>query len=235
MEAARLLEDEYDSQEILNTILEEIDPGLDSYEPRYSDTAAQQYLQQSTAVGKRFRDIIQRAFASLENNPDVLESDVAQFLRGCYGCGAILEGDPPHACPICGALSVDFDGFSPFYSSTAEHLGQLSPEDIIEVLEGIPDEIEACITKMDQALLQHKPSQDEWSIAEIIGHMLETDLLFVKRAQTLLEAQGQELPWPMPPWKLQEGKGYETMQPTELIAHMPRGILKAANLVFGRE
>jgi uncharacterized damage-inducible protein DinB len=69
-------------------------------------------------------------------------------------------------------------------------------------------------------MLQQKPSADEWSIAEIIGHMLETDLLFVKRAQALLEAQGKELPWPMPPWKLQEGKGYETMQSRELLAYM---------------
>jgi hypothetical protein len=180
----------------------------------------QQSLEQSAGVRERLREIVQRALASLENNPDVLESDVAQFLRGCYGCGAILEGDPPHACPVCGALSVEFEGFGPFYSSTAEHLGQLSPEDIINILEGIPDQVEALITNIDQALLQRKPSPDEWSMAEIIGHMLETDLLFVKRAQTLLETQGKELPWPMPPWKLQEGKGYETMPPTELVAHM---------------
>ena len=220
MEAARLLENEYGAQNVLNAVLEESGSDQDWVTSVSEDTAVRQYFLQSAEVRERLRDIIQRALASLENKPDVLESDVAQFLRGCYGCGAILEGDPPHACPICGALSVEFEGFGPFYSSTAEHLGQLSPEDIINILEGIPDEVEAAIKNVDQTMLQQKPSLDEWSVAEIIGHMLETDLLFVKRAQTLLETQGIELPWPMPPWKLQEGKGYETLQSTELIAHM---------------
>jgi rubrerythrin/uncharacterized damage-inducible protein DinB len=220
MEAARLLENEYGAQNVLNAVLEESGSDQDWVRSVSEDTAVRQYFLQSAEVRERLRDIIQRALASLENKPDVLESDVAQFLRGCYGCGAILEGDPPHACPICGALSVEFEGFGPFYSSTAEHLGQLSPEDIINILEGIPDEVEAAIKNVDQTMLQQKPSLDEWSVAEIIGHMLETDLLFVKRAQTLLETQGIELPWPMPPWKLQEGKGYETLQSTELIAHM---------------
>jgi rubrerythrin len=220
MEAARLLENEYNARDIYNTILEEIDSNKDLGTSEHVSTAVHQYSQQSADVREQLRDIIHRALASLENNPDVLESDVAQFLRGCHGCGVILEGDPPHACPVCGALSVEFEGFGPFYSSTAEHLGQLSPEDIIDILEGVPHEVEMAITNVDHAMLQKKSSPDEWSIAEIIGHMLETDLLFVKRAQTLLEAQGKELPWPMPPWKLQEGKGYETMQSTELLAHM---------------
>ncbi|MDX1418212.1 MAG: DinB family protein [Candidatus Promineifilaceae bacterium] len=220
MEAARLLAEEYDAQNIFNTILEEIDPDeeLVLFEPM--SPAVQQYLQRSAAVRERLRDIIQRALGSLENNPDVLESDVAQFLRGCYGCGAILEGDPPHACPICGALSVEFEGFGPFYSATAEHLGQLTPEAVIKILESIPDEIETTVTNVDQDVLQRKPAPGQWSIAEIIGHMLETDRFFVKRAQKLLAEQGQELPWVLPPWKLQEGKGYETMQSTELIDHM---------------
>ncbi|UCC53422.1 MAG: rubrerythrin family protein, partial [Anaerolineaceae bacterium] len=162
MEAARLLENEYNARDIFNTILEEIDSDKDLGTSERVSTAVHQYLQQSADVRERLRDIIQRALASLENNPDVLESDVAQFLRGCYGCGAILEGDPPHACPVCGALSVEFEGFGPFYSSTAEHLGQLSPEDIINILEGIPNEIEASITNVDQAVLQQKPSPDEW-------------------------------------------------------------------------
>jgi rubrerythrin len=220
MEAARLLENEYSAQNSLNIVFEEISSDKDWGASEFEDTTVHQYLQQSVEVRERLRDIIQRALASLENNADVLESDVAQFLRGRYGCGVILEGDPPHACPICGALRAEFEGFGPFYSSTAEHLGQLSLEDIFNILEGIPDEVEACIKNVDQTVLQKKPSPDEWSIAEIIGHMLETDLLFVERAQTLLETQGIDLPWPMPPWKLQEGKGYETMQPAELIVHM---------------
>ena len=131
MEAARLLQDNYDARDLLNVILEEIDSDKNLDVSGHASTAVHQYSQQSAEVRERLRAIVQHALASLDNNPDVLESDVAQYLRGCYGCGAILEGDPPHACPVCGALSVEFEGFGPFYSSTAEHLGQLAPEEII--------------------------------------------------------------------------------------------------------
>lgn len=231
MEAARLLEKEYDAQDLLNVILEEIGSDKDLDVPERVGTAIHKRLEQSAKVRQRLRDIVQRSLASLESNPDVMESDVAQFLRGCYECGTILEGTPPHACPVCGALSVEFEGFGPFYSSTAEHLGQLRPEDIIDILESIPNEVEAVIKDIDVAILQKKPSPDEWCVAEIVGHMLETDMLFVKRAQTLLETQGIELPWPMPPWKLHEGKGYETMQSAELITHMRAARTQSLELI----
>ncbi len=230
MEAARLLgaEDGFNAQENLAVILQEIGPDKDVDVPESVDPAVLKRLAQSVDVRARLRHIVQRSLASLENNSDVLESDVAQFLRVCYGCGAIFEGDPPHACPVCGALSVEFEGFGPFYSSTPEHLGQLKPDEIIDILAGIPDEIEAVIAHVDITVLQRKPSPAEWSAAEIVGHILETDMLFVQRAQALLEAQGVELPMPVVPWKLHEGKGYEKMESAELLTHLR--LARAASL-----
>lgn len=233
MEAARLLEDDLDAQMLLNSILAEISEDKDLDRLVLEGSVNHIQLKQSADARVRLRDIIRRSLTSLENNPDVSESDVAQFLRGCYGCGVILEGDPPHACPVCGALSVEFEGFGPFYSATAEHLGQLKPEDIIKILSNIPNEVEAVIGGVGSAVLHQKPSPDEWCIAEIIGHMLETDLLFALRVQTLLSAQGAELPWPMPPWKLHEGKGYETMQPSDLIAHLRAARKQSLELING--
>lgn len=229
MEAARLLNEELDSADLFNTILEEIDAGGALSDSRGSP--ARERLEKSAKVRAGLRDILQRSQASLQNNSDVLESDVAQMLRACYNCGAVMEGDPPHACPICGALSVEFESFAPFYSSSLEHLGQLKPQDIIEILERIPDEIEAAITQVDDVTLRRKPSPDEWSIAEIVGHMLETDTLFAIRVRALLEAQGVELPRPMPPWKLHEGKGYESMQVAELMLRMRVARAQSLSLV----
>jgi rubrerythrin len=231
MEAGRLLENEHDGQDLLNVILDEIGTGKDVDAPDDAGSAIHKRLEQSANVRERSRDILRRALASLESNFDVLESDVAQTLWGCYGCGAILEGDPPHTCPVCGSLSVEFEWFGPFYSATAERLGQLKPEDIIDILQGIPDEVSAIIAHVDVATLQQKPSPDEWCIAEIVGHMLETDMLFAQRAQALLEAQGIELPRPMPPWKLHEGKGYETMQSAELMTLMRSARKQSLDLV----
>jgi hypothetical protein len=50
--------------------------------------------------------------------------------------------------------------------------------------------------------------------------MLETDRLFAQRARALLAAQGQELPMPVVPWKLHEGKGYDNMPVDKLIELM---------------
>ncbi|MEM6284189.1 MAG: DinB family protein [Chloroflexota bacterium] len=230
MEAARLLDEEQE-QDILSVILDEIgaDKDLDIVEG--VDSRVRKRLEQSANVREKSRDIVQRAIVSLQSNSDVLESDVAQVLWGCYGCGAILEGAPPHACPFCGVLSVEFEAFGPFYSATAEHLSQLRPEGIITILDGIPDEVEAVITAVDDDVLRQKPSRDEWCVAEIVGHMLETDMLFVVRVQRVLEAQGAELKSPLPPWKLHEGKGYETMPVDELMIHMRAARARSLDIV----
>ena len=186
-----------------------------SIPPKYLERGGQAYI----------RNLVAAEQAILHG-----QFNTAKVLRACAHSQRIMAmeagrllADEYDARDLFNVILEEIDSdkdFGPFYSSTAGHLGQLSPEAIINILEGIPNEVEAAIVNVNQAMLQQKPSADEWSIAEIIGHMLETDLLFVKRAQALLEAQGKELPWPMPPWKLQEGKGYETMQSRELLAYM---------------
>jgi hypothetical protein len=124
----------------------------------------------------------------------------------------------PDVCQICGALGVEFDWFGPFYAATPVHLGQLSPEKIIKTLESIPNEVSDTISRVDNEVLSKKPSEEEWCIKEIIGHIIETDKLFVQRIETVLKAPGiPEIPRTVPPWKLHEGKGYEALPAEELI------------------
>ncbi len=229
MEAARLLEDQLSSADLLKSILEEVSPDNDIHLP--ADSPAHDALERSVKVRAGLRQIIQHSFDSLQNNPDVLESDVAQFLCCCQNCGAVLESNPPHACPVCGALSVEFETFGPFYSHSDEHLGQLKPEAIITILESTPDEVEALITNVEDAVLRKKPSPEEWCVAEIVGHILETDRLFAMRVETLLKTQGVELPRPMPPWKLHEGKGYEAMSAADLLLHLRAARAHSLSLV----
>lgn len=217
MEAARLLGDRLEDRHVLKEILEETGQQNEFAESDIKGATTLRKLSQMASARQSLRDVIQHSVESLGTNADILESDVAQFLYGCYGCGAILEGSRPHTCPVCGALAVEIEGFGPFYSATAEHLGQLTPKEIIETLESIQGELAKAMGEIETGVLHHKPSADEWSAAEIVGHMLETDLLFVQRAQALLQEQGIELPMPMPPWKLHEGKGYESMTAAELL------------------
>ena len=176
-------------------------------------------LGQFKVVENRLEEIISRAIASLKENSDVLESDVKQFIWGCYSCGFLIEGDAPDACPNCGALSVEFEWFGPFYSSTSEHLGQRSPKEILSTLEKGPVLINELIRDIDDNLLSKKPSKEEWCVKEIVGHITEVEKLFLKRVQTILENEGvPELPSTVPPWLLQEGKEYENWKASELIS-----------------
>src|SRR5215204_3843963 len=107
----------------------------------------------AVAVRKRALDIVRRSQTSLATHGDVSETAIAQLLWGCYGCGWLIEGDRPDACPVCGALAVEFEAFEPFYSRTAEHLGQLPPTEIV----GHLLEVERLFVRRVQAVLASEP------------------------------------------------------------------------------
>ncbi len=219
VEAARLLAEDIDLALLLRRVLGELETSQVLLQS--SDLAGSLGLERCVKVGEGLEGLVRRAIASMEAHGDVLESDVAQSLWGCYGCGHVAEGDRPDICPVCGALGAEFEWFGPFYASTPEHLGQLGPRDILATLETIPGQVEAAISGVPDEALRRKPSPGEWCVKEIIGHMLETHLLFARRVRTILEAQGvPSVDTPVPPWKLQEGKGYEAMPAAELLERL---------------
>ena len=170
--------------------------------------------ERTATVHDRARDIAQRAVTSLETHRDVPERVVAQIVRGCYGCGNLVEGPGDAACDVCGALAPEFEWFELFYSRTPEHLGQRRPTEIPAILATVPEEVADAVAGCDDETLSRKPAADEWCAKEIIAHMLETELLFTRRVQTILQHNGPGLPaisTPVPPWKLHEGKGYAEM------------------------
>jgi rubrerythrin len=222
MSAARVLAQDIDPRQALGTIIGEIVDG----DP-VSGAA-------NAAVREQAQDVARRAQASLAQHSDVAETAVAQSLWGCYGCGYLAEGEQPDACPTCGALAPEFEWFGPFYSHTPEHLGQLNPAEILTILEGGPDVMAAVIAGIDEAQLHSKPSPREWSIAEIAGHVLETERLFTRRVHALLSHQGlPNLDTPVPPWKLQEGRGYETISGAELLGRLRQAREDSVALVRG--
>jgi rubrerythrin len=172
----------------------------------------------AVAVRERALDIVRRSQTSLATHSDVSETAIAQLLWGCYGCGWLIEGDRPDACPVCGALAVEFEAFEPFYSRTAEHLGQLPPSEILAILQGGPERVAAAFASLDETQLRTKPSPEEWSPKEIVGHLLEVERLFVRRVQAVLASEPPAmLDSPVPPWKLHIGVGYEDMPALELL------------------
>jgi hypothetical protein len=162
------------------------------------------------------RDIAARALASLAHHVDVAESDVDQHIWGCYGCGRLVEGDRPDSCPACGALAVEFEWFGPFYAANPEHLGQQSPADVLAMLRRTPDEVAGVLDGRTD--LGVRPAPDEWSIAELVGHLIETDGVFRSRVTTVLADDGVPALDSRRPWTLHEGKGYEQMSADVLLA-----------------
>lgn len=137
----------------------------------------------------------------------------------------------PDVCDVCGALAIEFERFGPFYASTPEHLGQLTPDQIIKIMEEIPTQVETSITSVDDALLTYKPTETEWCAKEIVAHILETDKLFVERVQSILHKT--DYIQSMPPWKLHEDKGYEKMPAQTLIEILQKTRDDSLNLVKG--
>ncbi len=219
--AARLLAQNRNPTEMLRTILVELE---DSATEAGADAPIRP---RSTGARERAKDIACQALASIEGGSDVKETDVAQSLWGCYGCGFLREGDRPDACPECGSLVPEFAWFGPFSSSTPEHLGQLGPSTILATLEAVPDEAEAAVAGLDEARLGHQPPPGEWCIREIAGHLLETDILFARQALALLASEAvPSLDTPFPSWTLHEGRGYEDLPVPALVeAGGPRDCL----------
>jgi hypothetical protein len=143
------------------------------------------------AVVEPLLDILDRSVDSLRQHRDVMESDVAQFLWGCYECGYIAETAQPETCP----------------TEEIEAILQESPKTMATAVAGLPDD-----------LLRRRPTPDEWCMKEIAGHMVDVTELFMERVRNILDsATPTAFNSPIPPWRILEGKGYPAMEVQEIV------------------
>ncbi len=94
--------------------------------------------------------VLDAGATSLMRNRDILESDVAQYLFVCTGCGRITEASTGEACPLCGALPPEFAGYFPFFMKSDENLGRRRPAEIVEMLRGDPDRLAEAVAGLDE-------------------------------------------------------------------------------------
>jgi rubrerythrin len=220
LNAGRLLGEETSPPMLLQAILEET-TGATVPASGQEDPAVEELLARAGVVRERVAEMMRRSLHSLRHNPDVLESDVPQSLWGCYACGNIMAGARPAACDICGALPCELETFGPYYSRSPEHLGQLTPAAMVTILEATPTQVAKMILGVDDSILTHKPSPDEWCAKELVGHLIETDRLYQGRVRTILAGSGVvEFSDPKLPWEAHHGKGYEEMPTGELVQRL---------------
>lgn len=183
-----------------------------------TETAKEAVLRRIDVVHARTDEILDRASASLEKNGEIFEEDVALFLYGCHRCGYVVEGGEPVSCPLCGAVRLELEAFGPFYIDTLDHLGHRSPQEVVELLPSVPNRLAELLAGIEKSMLEEKPTKREWSVAEIVGHLIEVDRRFVTIVATIVNADGiPEIENRIVPWMLHEGKGYDRLPVSELI------------------
>ena len=221
---ARLLDADLESQSFLLNLGKQLQESSASLltiaESDELDQDVRSMLQHIGVAQQRLAEIADRSVASLETNHDVLEKDVHLHVQVCATCGHLIEGKWPVTCPLCGSLSAQFEWFGPYYSSTPERLGLLTPEQILEIMKAAPEQLDVIIADVDESVLSMKPTPEEWSVKEIAGHMIAVEAMFADLIRQLLETDNLvDLNSRVLPWKLHEGLGYEDMPAAELAEH----------------
>lgn len=73
---------------------------------------------------------------------------------------------------------------------TARILNNVEGKDPVKVLKTTPKKIKKLIKKMKKKVLYKKPEPGKWSVAEIIAHLAETELVLGWRYRSIAEKNG---------------------------------------------
>jgi len=198
------------------------------------DEQVEDFRQRNQIVSEAVSRLSETGRMSYRTHGEVFDDDVDTGYIVCSGCGMIFSGDAPKGCSICGALEVDFEWFGPFYLITHERLCRRTPGQIVSILEDTPARITEVVAGREDDILARRPSEKEWSVKEIVGHIRDVEELFLLRISPILESDEQvSLPVGGLPWTLHEGKGYETLPMDELLARFGKEREKMLSLLSG--
>jgi len=91
----------------------------------------------------------------------------------------------------------------------------LSPAPIqapISMLEKTPALLELLLRDLSLDLLEWKPAEDRWSIAEVLGHMVMIEKLYEQRARRIVLEDSPSLPKYEPPAEAQKKSARQHME-----------------------
>jgi len=74
------------------------------------------------------------------------------------------------------------------------YIDQVPPGDVLEVLAGGVADTRRLLAGLDAAGEQHRYAADKWSVAEVIGHVLDTERVFGYRAFHIARGDAAPLP-----------------------------------------
>jgi len=176
--------------------------------------------------------VLDAGATSLMHNRDILESDVAQYLFVCTGCGRIAEASAGEGCPLCGALPPEFAGYFPFFITSDDNLGRRRPTEIVAMLEGDPDRLAGAVAGVDEETLLCEPGAGEWCIVEIAGHMVDVATIFNDRLRVHLNLGPSDPDLAdKVPWLLTQERSWRDHSIDEIVSSFRHEVTGALDLI----
>ena len=179
-----------------------------------------------TGTNPLARDMLQRAERALNENRD-LRADEIGDLYVCSSCGELREGRLVGACPRCGSVPEAYKAFR-----AIDAMGTLGPHAIMSFLEHSEEGLRKLFDRLDEALLARRLPEDQPSLKELTGHLVDIDAVFRERAWLLLETDRPELPPAHPP-RLDAAAAYRSQPISAILDAFHASRRQTLNLLRG--
>ncbi len=151
----------------------------------------------AAGTNRGFVAAMERGQKAVEKNATIPASDVPE-VHVCRTCGEIVLGPLPESCPACGAWELTFRTFPAVY-----YLEPLPPDQALESLEAVPDLLLPMIRRLSDDQVARQPRPGEWSIREVLVHLLMAQELLAGRVTRMLKEDHPSLK-AMNAWNLEE-------------------------------
>jgi uncharacterized damage-inducible protein DinB len=117
--------------------------------------------------------------AALEDRTIAL-TEIPQ-VHVCRTCGHIFLGQIPERCATCGARALTFREFIPYY-----FLEPLTVQQALLALASTANELEQLIRGLTEEQMTRSPGPGEWSIHDVLSHLLVAQNIFAGRVDKIL-------------------------------------------------
>lgn len=122
-------------------------------------------------------------------------------------------------------------GEGEYFSYFGEYVDRVPDGDVLEVLAGQPAELEALLGDLADEEAEFRFAPGEWSIKEVVGHVVDAERTFAYRAFAFSRGTTEELPSMEQDDYVREGN-FDTWSLAEMLEELR--LLREANLISFR-
>ncbi|MDN5273987.1 DinB family protein [Chloroflexus sp. MS-CIW-1] len=171
------------------------------------------------------RELLERAVRALAAGRDLTYTELGDLFV-CSTCGHLMEGDPPPFCPECGTVREGFLSFR-----IVDGMGTLGPSTIVRRLEQGMRTVQDLVRGLTEEQLS-TPVNGLPAFKDLIGHLIDMDIVFRERAWMILETNQPKLSTAHPP-TLQHAMKYRTVPIDDLLEQYISSRQQTLNLLRG--